>query len=81
MHYFTCYFRPTPTFILKKRVEVKRPTQRMISNPTKYVHEWEEHEELMARLHDQKVRDAKYNDPLEAFCETFPWEKECKVFN
>jgi len=51
----------------------------MIENPTKYVHEWEEHEEIMARLHDQRLWEKK--DPLEEYCESYPWEKECKVFN
>jgi len=52
----------------------------MIENPTKYVHEWEEHEEIMSRLHDQRIMN-KSKDPLEEYCETYPWEKECKVFN
>jgi len=52
----------------------------MIENPVKYVHEWEAHEEIMSRLHDQKVRDRE-TDKLEDFCKIYPWEKECKIFN
>ena len=80
MHYFSCSFRPTRIYMLKKRVRNIRPTKKMIENPTKYVHEWEEHEEIMARLHDQKMIN-KSKDPLEEYCESYPWEKECKVFN
>jgi len=80
MHYYTCSFGPTRMYMLKKRVDIVRPTRKMIENPVKYVHEWEAHEEIMSRLHDQKVRDRE-TDKLEDFCKIYPWEKECKIFN
>lgn len=67
-------------YMLKKRVNGVRPTRDMINNPVKNVHKWEEHEEIMSRLHDQRVRDGT-KDPLEEYCELYPWERECKVFN
>jgi len=50
MHYYTCSFGPTRMYMLKKRVDIVRPTRKMIENPVKYVHEWEDHEEIKSRL-------------------------------